>query len=95
MGSNLVLFFFSCNNLPVVYNAFLKILAKSLFKDVSWELLLGIYLAQPKTSSIQGISAQIQKMPVMSWLYFLLERIISYSTDKSVPILDMFYQTGC
>lgn len=77
MGSNFVLFFFICNNLPVVYNTFLKILAKSLFKDVSWELLLGIYLAQPKTSSIQGISARIQKMPVMSWLYFLLERIIS------------------
>ena len=47
-------------------------------------------LAQPKTSSIQEISAHIQKMPIMSWVHFLLERMMSYSTDKAVLIPDTF-----
>lgn len=47
-------------------------------------------LAQPKTSSIQEIFVRIQKMPITSWVHFLLERMVSYSTDKSVLTPDTF-----
>ena len=38
MGNDLFPAFFSCNSLPAVYNAFHKIFANSLSKDVSWRM---------------------------------------------------------